>query len=339
MSELTRTLSRVVLVPRGFIPSARGMSKSVFQYYLAHPVIEWACTFCALPPLSDSFFADISPVDVFSVTAGELGNDDLSSTSASFTELPTAWYRDQIKGYYKNNLSIGHLNVNSILGKIDEGLDLLNECRFDILFLSETKLDKFVSSTLLSKSHYRIIRRDRKRGAGGLLVYISNSLVARRKPKMEQENIESICLNVKGIANTSFHVCACYRSPNLCRVSDFISACSTAADKMLKSKSEMIFLGDFNIDMLQSNCNINLHSHTNPLTDVCDQFCVTNTIGEPTRVTKTSKSLIDVILVNRSEHWATSGSLQLDMNDHDLIYIVRKQRLSKSRVKVIESRF
>ena len=178
-------------------------------------------------------------------------------------------------------------------------LDLLNECRFDILFLSETKLDKFVSSTLLSNPHYRIIRRDRKRGAGGVLVYFRNSVVTPRQPKMEPENIESICLNVKEIANTSFYVCVCYRSPNLCKVSDFISACSTAADKMLKSKREIIFLGDFNIDMLQSNCNINLHSHTNPLTDVCDQFCVTNTIGEPTRVTKTSKSLIDVILVNR----------------------------------------
>ena len=111
---------------------------------------------------------------------------------------------------------------------------------------------------------------------------------------------------------------------------------------MLKSKSEIIFLGDFKIDMLQNNCNINLHSHTNPaaypLTDFCDQFCLTNTIDEPTRVTKTSKSLIDVILENRPEHWATSGSLQLGMSDRDLIYIVRKQRLPKSKVKVIESR-
>ena len=86
------------------------MSKSVFQYYLAHPDIERTSTFCALPPLSDSFFADISPVDVFSVTARVLGNDDLSSNSASFTEIPTVWYRDQIKGYYMNNLSIVHLN-------------------------------------------------------------------------------------------------------------------------------------------------------------------------------------------------------------------------------------
>ncbi|RMX55071.1 hypothetical protein pdam_00023216 [Pocillopora damicornis] len=117
---------------------------------------------------------------------------------------------------------------------------------------------------------------------------------------MEPENVESICLNVKGFANTSYYICACYRSPNLGRVSDFISTCSTATDKMLKSKSEIIFLGDFNINMLQNDHNTDL-------------------LNEPTRVTNTSKSLIDVILVNRPEYWATSGSLQLGMSDHDLI--------------------
>ena len=77
--------------------------------------------------------------------------------------------------------------------------------------------------------------------------------------------------------------------------------------------------------MLQSNCNINLHSHTNPLTDLCDQFCLTYTIDGPTRVTKTSKSVIDVILVNRPEHWATSGSLQLGMSDHIFFYIIEER--------------
>ena len=110
---------------------------------------------------------------------------------------------------------------------------------------------------------------------------------------------------------------------------------------MLKSKTEILFLGNFNIDMLQITATlicILTNPAANPLTDFCNQFCLTNTIDEPTRVTKTSKSLIDVILVNRPEHWATSGSLQLGMSDRDLIYIVRKQRLPKSKVKVIESR-
>lgn len=97
-----------------------------------------------------------------------------------------------------------------------------------------------------------------------MLVYIRNSVVARRQPKMEPENVESIFLNVKGFVNKSFYICACYRSSNPCRVSDFISACSTAADKMFKSKSEIIFSSDVNIDMLQNDCNTDLRSHTNP---------------------------------------------------------------------------
>ena len=36
------------------------MSHTIFQYYLSMPDIEWTCTSCALPPLSDSFFAEDS---------------------------------------------------------------------------------------------------------------------------------------------------------------------------------------------------------------------------------------------------------------------------------------
>lgn len=116
------------------------------------------------------------------------------------------------------------------------------------------------------------------------------------------------------------------------------SACSIAADKMVKSCSEVVFLVDMNIDMLQNINNKNLHSPTNPLADFCDQFCLTNTIVKPTGMTRTSKTLIDVILVNQPERWATSGTLQLGTSDHDLVYIVRKQRLPKPKANVIESR-
>ena len=63
-----------------------------------------------------------------------------------------------------------------------------------------------------------------------------------------------------------------------------------------------------------------------------------NTIKEPPRGAKSSKTLIDVILVNRPERWATSGTLHLGMSDHDVVYIIRKQRLPLSIVKAIESR-
>lgn len=45
---------------------------------------------------------------------------------------PIDWFASNINSYYKRNLKIGHLNVNSIYGKVDEVIDLLNTCRFNI---------------------------------------------------------------------------------------------------------------------------------------------------------------------------------------------------------------
>ena len=306
-------------------------SMADFRTFSASSPLSWTCyrcTFASLPFLNDS-----SQDSHFGVLEGEGDSSLLSSLSPT----PVEWYKENIKGYYKKNLSIGHLNTNSIIGKIDEIFDLLNECRFDILFISEMKIDKSVSTELLSNPHYRVIRNDRKRGAGGLLAYIHNSLTARRQLKLEPTGVESICLNVKGNTNTWFFVCACYRSPSECKVTDFISACSTAAEKMLKIRNEIVFIGDFNIDIMDY-VDGNVHNTNNPLADFCDRYCLSNTITEPKRFTNTSETLIDVILVNRTERWTKSGTLKLGISDHDLVYIVRKPRLPKSKVQTIESR-
>jgi hypothetical protein len=54
-------------------------------------------------------------------------------------------------------------------------------------------------------------------------------------------------------------------------------------------------------------------------------------ILNPTRVTNTSKSLLDVILVSHPERFAVSGNMQLGISDHvhDLVYLVWKQKLPK----------
>ena len=123
--------------------------------------------------------------------------------------------------YDKNNLKIGHLNINSIFGKQDEVVNLLDKCAFDILFISESKIDGSVSSTLFAHPKYHIIRKDRKKGRGGLLVYIGSNVTAHRQIKLELDGIESICLDVKGCANNWFLICACYRSPGKCNLTPF----------------------------------------------------------------------------------------------------------------------
>ena len=74
------------------------------------------------------------------------------------------------------------------------------------------------------------------------------------------------------------------------------------------------------------------------LVDFCNRFCLSNRINEPTRVTKISKSLIDVLLTRNGECYATSGSLHLELSDHDLIFTVRKNKNSRPKPRLIEFR-
>ena len=90
------------------------------------------------------------------------------SNSADFAA--SEWFNTNINSCYKNNIKIAHLNINSIYGMVDEVIDLLA--------ISKSKIDNSVSNSLLRHSKYRIIRRDRKRGAGGILIYIRLTITA-----------------------------------------------------------------------------------------------------------------------------------------------------------------
>lgn len=55
-------------------------------------------------------------------------------TRAQCLKPLTGLVPEHMNGYFKNNLKIAHLNINSIYGKVNEVLDLLNTyCQFDIL--------------------------------------------------------------------------------------------------------------------------------------------------------------------------------------------------------------
>ena len=155
-------------------------------------------------------------------------------------------------------------------------------------------------------------------------------ITAHRKKSLEPTGVESICLDVKGCGNSWFLVCACYRSPNKCKVSDFIPSCSSAAEQIYaKRKKEIVFIGDFNMNMLPENSNLQGDSPNPDLTSFCDQFSLTMAIDEPARVTKTSRTLLDVVLISNPEQFGSSSNLHIGISDHDLVYIVKKQKLPK----------
>ena len=72
----------------------------------------------------------------------------------------------------RKNEFLGHLNINSIKNKFEFVWELIKDT-FDIFLLSESKLDSSFPDDQFSIPGYRIVRKERDRNGGELLLYIN----------------------------------------------------------------------------------------------------------------------------------------------------------------------
>ena len=177
-----------------------GMSKPMFQYYLNHPNIDWTCDCCALPGFTDSFLAEETQVHVDAAVECEPTTDPAIQLEAEKNAEPVPepyasshhWFEANISRYFKSHIKIAHLNINAVYNKMDEVKEMLNRKMFDILFLAETKIDNTVSDAFLSHPGFRLIRRDRKKGAGGLIAYVRDDMSVYRRRKLEPDKKKQV---------------------------------------------------------------------------------------------------------------------------------------------------
>ena len=139
----------------------------------------WCCFTCSMPQITDSFFEDSA--ETCSLNSSTTNDEPIPDSSERFYS--------NINSYYMSNIKIAHLNINSIQNKLDEVKNMLNRNMFDILFIGETKLDDTFPANLLQHPGYRLIRQDRKRGAGGLMVFVRENLSAYRRRKLEPQSV------------------------------------------------------------------------------------------------------------------------------------------------------
>ena len=205
---------------------------------------------------------------------------------------------------------------------------MLNLALFDIMFIAETKIDNSCAD-IFHHPNYRVIRRDRKKGGGGLMAFIREDLSVYRRNKLEPESLEAICLDVSDRINSRFIVCACYRSQRLCKPTDFISSLTAAVEMMYRSRQEVMVIGDCNMDMMVDGSR----SQNSLFKDFCERFCSYNQIRKPTRVTEKTKKLIDVVLASHPERFASCRNLQLGLSDNDLVYAIRKSKTPRPKAR------
>ena len=78
--------------------------------------------------------------------------------------------------FKKRGLHFLHLNINSLLLRIDEIRTIASTSTVTIIGISETKLDNTVLNSKISIEGYDILRFDRNRHGGGVACYIRNDI-------------------------------------------------------------------------------------------------------------------------------------------------------------------
>lgn len=144
----------------------------------------------------------------------------------------------------------------------------------------------------------------------------------------DQFQCEEVAINVKleGLAlritlstTMKFNLCVLYNPPS--HSVNFYNEFKSLLSNM--DCSESIILGDFNINWLEKSSKMKLKV-------LVDKFKYKQLIDKPTRVTRSSKTLIDLILTNRPERITKTYNLITGLSDHNMTLIVRK--LGKKRL-------
>ena len=212
-----------------------------------------------------------------------------SSTSDSSFTLSSSFSSDSpnISELISSHLSFVHYNVQSFVPKIHQLYADL--CSFDVLAFTETWLSNDTSTSDIAFANYQTpFRKDRPTDRhGGVIVYVKDTVSARRRQDLEVNDVESIWLELK-VKHKSILFGVFYRPPsaNVAVLSSIQDSIALAVDTQIK---DIVVTGDFNLDCLKPATRLKIDN-------ICMQFGLSQLISEPTNFTKSSQSIITFFL-------------------------------------------
>ena len=114
----------------------------------------------------------------------------------------------------KKGLHFLHINVNSLLPKIDKLKCISKKTKAAVIGITESKLDHSVSDLEVNLPGYDILRCDRnKNGGGGVACYIRNDLCFNTRA-LNCKEIENIIFDILLPKSKPITIGVFYRPPN-----------------------------------------------------------------------------------------------------------------------------
>ena len=115
---------------------------------------------------------------------------------------------------------------------------------------------------------------------------------------------------------------------------EFFEEMTPSLRKAIANYENIIFMGDFNIDIKCKGVG------SNNLSDFCDLFHLTNIVRSDTCFTKTHASLMDLILTNKPSSFHKTLVTETGLSDyHKMITTFFKLHFSRNYKKFHEEKF
>ena len=223
-------------------------------------------------------------------------------------------------------LSLFHLNIRSAQSNINSLTDFLTTLtiNFSIFGLTETWLTDTNSSIYSIPGFTSVALNRQNRRGGGVMIQVREDLTFRERPDLNLLTEHCECIFIELIDFDSDYsappynhsrniVIGClYRPPNANFDLFFDSLQSLLLNLKTHKNKTCYIMGDFNIQMMNSNSN----SNTQAFLDLLYSNMFVPLIDRPTRITHTCSSLIDNIFCNTLSTHRTNGLFYTDISDH-----------------------
>ena len=201
--------------------------------------------------------------------------------------------------------------------ELETALSLL-DLEFDVIGITETKFLKgvapIIDPSLPGYVHYDTPTESSK---GGALMYVRDSLVCNRRTDLEglmykSKKLESVFVEVEVTGKKNKIFGCVYRHPCM-EVDPFNECLDRLLGKIDSEKKTAYLMGDFNMDLLNAESEGGIGDYYRILTG--HLFVPHTTL--PTRVTSTSRTLIDNIFSNDPDFVnGVSGNFTFSISDH-----------------------
>ena len=231
---------------------------------------------------------------------------------------------------------VAHLNVRSLVNKLDDISHLVRSKSFDIFSVSETWLNPTILDTEIDIPGYTLVRHDRngKRG-GGTAIFVRDGIPYRHLTDLFDGVNEACWIEINRAKCKKLIVCCVYRPPDYC-CDSLIDYFNTSLSK-LPAETEVIILGDFNADF-SAEKNTAAYKAKQKLQRFANLNDFEQLIKTPTRICNQTRTLIDLVFVNNSHRVVESGVIYSAISDHSIVYCTIKSGVPKAPPKTIEYR-